>query len=228
MRTFAAMNPSTPLTRVPVHVPTNGVTLKGKLALPTGARGVVIFAQTVAEGHRCPCNLRVASALHATGMGTLLFDLLTPAEAASATAPARDNDVPFLAGRLLAVTRSVLTDPVSRGKRLGYFGSLQGAAAALTAAAWLGGAVEALVARSGRPDLADGAYRRVVSPALFIVGEREHELLALNRSVVDQMSQCRRELSVVPDAHSLVENERDIDHVAGLARNWFAHHLNAG
>lgn len=219
------MNHPAPVFRTPVVVPTNGVTLPGELALPARAHAVVIFAQTVEEGRHCPCNLRVAETLHREGVGTFLFDLLAPGERAAPDGDPAGADGPFLAGRLLAVTRWLLADPACRGLHLGFFGSHEGAAAALIAAAWLGSTVATVVARSGRPNLAEGAFRRVVSPVLLVVGERETELIACNRAVVDQMTHCRRELAVVPGADSLIEDPDSIARVAGLARDWFARHL---
>jgi putative phosphoribosyl transferase len=58
-----------------------------------------------------------------------------------------------------------------------------------------------------------------------VVGERKTELVACNRAAVDRMAHCRRELAVVAGADSLIEDPRDIDRVAGLARDWFVRHL---
>ncbi len=219
------MNPPIPVNRMPVVIRNNGAVLQGELAVPAHARGVVVFAQTVDHGRECPCNLHVATALHSAGLATFLFDLLAPETPPSLGPEPAVDGMPLLAGRLVAVTRWILADPTCGRLRLGYFGSHDGAAAALIAAAWLGAAVGAVVARSGRPDLAEGAFRRVGSPVLFIVGERETELLARNRSAVDQMTSCPCQLAVVPGADSLIDRPGDIEQVAVFAREWFARHL---
>ncbi len=222
------MNPPAPVNRIPVVIPNNGAVLQGELAVPARARGVVIFAQTIAHGRHCPCNLQVAAALHEAGLATFLFDLAMPDPPPDLTVEPAVDGIPLLAGRLVGVTRWVLADSTCGRLRLGYFGSHDGAAAALIAAAWLGAAVGAVVARRGRPDLAEGAFRRVRSPVLFIVGERDTELLARNRSAIDQMTSCPCELSVVPGADSLIERPGDIEQVAVFAREWFARHLAPG
>lgn len=56
------------------------VTLPGILAVPTHATGLVIFAHGSGSSRLSPRNTYVARVLQAGGIGTLLFDLLTPEE----------------------------------------------------------------------------------------------------------------------------------------------------
>ena len=69
-------------TSTDVQVPAGAVTVPGQLAVPLGARGIVLFAHGSGSGRSSPRNMFVASALHVARLGTLLFDLLTPAEEA--------------------------------------------------------------------------------------------------------------------------------------------------
>lgn len=55
--------------------------LPGDLALPEGARGLVVFAHGSGSTRRSPRNRMVARVLQQAGFATLLFDLLTPLEA---------------------------------------------------------------------------------------------------------------------------------------------------
>ena len=72
--------------------------LAGRLRLPPGARCLVVFAHGSGSSRLSPRNNAVAEALGAHAIGTLLFDLLTPAEEAD-----RRNvfDIPLLAGESL-------------------------------------------------------------------------------------------------------------------------------
>ena len=72
------------------------VPLPGRLTVPAGARGVVVFAHGSGSGRSSPRNMFVASALHVAGLGSLLFDLLTPDEEADR---ANVFDIGLLAGR---------------------------------------------------------------------------------------------------------------------------------
>ncbi len=82
--------------RIPVHA--TGGQLAGDLSLPKAARGLVIFAHGSGSSRRSPRNRMVARNLAGRGLGTLLFDLLTEAEAADR---ANVFDIPLLAGRVV-------------------------------------------------------------------------------------------------------------------------------
>ncbi len=77
------------------------VPLPGRLTVPAGARGVVVFAHGSGSSRNSPRNMFVAAALHVAGLGSLLFDLLTPDEEADR---ANVFDIGLLAGRLTAAT----------------------------------------------------------------------------------------------------------------------------
>src|SRR6266540_253321 len=134
-----------------VEIPAGNVSLPGDLTLPSEVSGVVIFAHGSGSSRRSPRNRLVAETISDAGLGTLLFDLLTPQEEFD-----RSNvfDIPLLATRLLAATEWA-QEETRRGPALGYFGASTGAAAALWAAADLG----------TRPWSREGAGRTWRSPA---------------------------------------------------------------
>ncbi len=84
-----------------VIVLAGAVPLPGRLTIPAGARGVVVFAHGSGSSRNSPRNMFVAGTLHVVGLGSLLFDLLTPEEEADR---ANVFDVGLLAGRLSAAT----------------------------------------------------------------------------------------------------------------------------
>ena len=152
-----------------------GVRLTGDLTVPAGARAVVMFAHGSGSSRHSPRNRRVATALNRAGLGTLLFDLLTPAEEANR---ANVFDIETLADRLTDATgwlRGRVAGPI------GYFGASTGAAAALRAAAAPGADICAVVSRGGRPDLAGPLLAGVQAPTLLIVGGNDPQVLDLNR-----------------------------------------------
>ncbi len=93
-----------------VHVPAGGVTLEGALALPGGARGIVLFAHGSGSSRHSPRNNFVARALQAGALGTLLIDLLTEQE--DATYETR-FDIDLLARRLTATTEWLGREPAT-------------------------------------------------------------------------------------------------------------------
>jgi predicted phosphoribosyltransferase/pimeloyl-ACP methyl ester carboxylesterase len=199
----------------------DGVTLAGDLRLPVDAHGLVIFAHGSGSSRLSPRNRAVAAALGEAGLGTLLFDLLSEHEA-----DRRELlfDIPLLARRLEGVTRWALEEPLTRALPIGYFGASTGAAAALRAAAAARDAVRAVVSRGGRPDLALDRLPWVTAPTLLIVGSLDTTVLALNRHAMDSL-QCEHRLEIVDGADHLFAQPGALEHVAELARSWFAAHL---
>jgi putative phosphoribosyl transferase len=163
----------------------------------------------------------VAGELQRSGVGTLLFDLLTEVESGNRT---KVFDISLLADRLVAATAWVMTRPELRGHRVGYFGASTGAAAALVAAARHDSRVAAVVSRGGRPDLAAEALPRVSAPTLLIVGGNDDAVLDLNRRALERLT-CNKRLEVVPGATHLFEEPGTLERVAQLAADWFTLYL---
>ncbi|MDZ7780749.1 MAG: hypothetical protein U5R14_12570 [Gemmatimonadota bacterium] len=64
----------------PVRIPVGSATLEGDLVVSAQATGIVLFAHGSGSSRLSPRNRFVAHQLQEAGLGTLLFDLLTPAE----------------------------------------------------------------------------------------------------------------------------------------------------
>ncbi|MFE3887704.1 phosphoribosyltransferase family protein [Streptomyces lydicus] len=201
-----------------VAVDAAGVRLTGDLTVPAGALAVVMFAHGSGSSRHSPRNRLVAAALNEAGLGTLLFDLLTPAEEAH-----RSNvfDTETLAERLADATgwlRGRFAGPI------GYFGASTGAAAALRAAATPDADITAVVSRGGRPDLAGPLLPAVRAPTLLIVGGNDPLVIDLNREA-EAALRAETRLEIVPGATHLFEERGALQQVADLARDWFVGHL---
>ena len=205
-----------------VAIPIGQARLPGTLALPAQAHGVVVFAHGSGSSRLSPRNRQVARVLFDAGLGTLLFDLLTPDEDRDY---ATRFDIPLLSSRLAAATRWLRNAPAATGMPTGYFGASTGAAAALVAAAELGSAIGAVVSRGGRPDLAGAdALGRVTAPTLLIVGGEDHTVITLNRDACARLA-CEKALRIVPGATHLFEEPGTLEAVATLACDWFVRFL---
>jgi predicted phosphoribosyltransferase/dienelactone hydrolase len=199
-----------------VAIPTVDGQLAGLLSVPSAGRGLIAFAHGSGSSRLSPRNRMVADALNTAGFGTLLFDLLTDREAQD-----RSNvfDIGLLAGRLISAL-----DWLGRSSGLpqvpvGLFGASTGAAAALLAS--IDRPVASVVCRGGRPDLAGPRLAGVSAPVLLIVGGRDTAVLDLNRSAAGELSgPC--EVSVVPGAGHLFEEQGALTEVAARAIAWFA------
>jgi putative phosphoribosyl transferase len=197
------------------------VQLAGDLTVPENAPGIVAFAHGSGSSRHSHRNRHVARVLNGAGLGTLLFDLLTPEEELDR---ANVFDIGMLAGRLAEVTGWLRGQPLAANAAIGYFGASTGAAAALWAAAGPGSGIAAVVSRGGRPDLALPRLAAVTAPVLLIVGGRDTVVLDLNRRAQAQL-RCVNDLAVVPGASHLFEEPGTLDAAAGLARHWFTRYL---
>ncbi|MFF0609545.1 phosphoribosyltransferase family protein [Nocardia tengchongensis] len=206
-----------------VRVQAGKVTLAGQLTIPGHPIGVVVFAHGSGSSRHSPRNRYVAEVLQRAGLGTLLFDLLTPAEESDR---ANVFDIGLLARRLVEVTAWLTGQEQARELPVGYFGASTGAAAALCAAADPSVRVSAVVSRGGRPDLAGRALAAVRAPTLLIVGSRDHLVLDLNRQAAKAMS-CETALVEVAGATHLFEEPGTLRKAAELARDWFTTRLSA-
>src|SRR5882762_7601801 len=207
-----------------VEIRSGAVQLSGDLSIPVGAQSVVLFAHGSGSGRHSPRNQFVARTIREAGVGTLLFDLLTPEEEAidSRTGHLR-FDIGLLARRLIDATYWLKGD--LDYLQIGYFGSSTGGGAALVAAAELGDSVGAVVSRGGRPDLAGDALPNVKAPTLLIVGGLDYPVIEMNKSALARM-RCEKELKIVPGATHLFQEPGTLQEVARLAADWFQRHLH--
>ena len=199
--------------------------LHGDLSIPANARGVVLFAHGSGSSRHSPRNQLVARTIREAGVGTLLFDLLTPEEEAiDARTRHLRFDIGLLAGRLIDATYWIKGELDYLG--VGFFGSSTGAGAALVAAAEMGNTVAAIVSRGGRPDLAGEALSEVKTATLLIVGSLDYQVIRMNEEAYSQL-QCEKELKIVSGATHLFEESGTLQEVAGLAADWFQRHLHS-
>src|SRR5688500_5608313 len=123
-----------------VRIEAGTAALEGRLSMPEGSNGLVVFAHGSGSGRLSPRNRFVADRLNERGLGTLLFDLLTAdEEKIDAQTGEYRFDIGFLSARLTAtvdwLSRRESSRPRTARTRIGMFGASTGAAAALITAA---------------------------------------------------------------------------------------------
>jgi pimeloyl-ACP methyl ester carboxylesterase len=212
-----------------VRVAAGPVLLDGTLGLPESAAGVVLFAHGSGSGRHSPRNQFVARQLRAAGLGTLLIDLLTPAEEEVDLRTRHLRfDIDLLADRLVGATDWLAADPRTAGLPVGLFGASTGGGAALVAAARQPGKVAAVVSRGGRPDLAGDALESAMCPTLLIVGGDDDVVIGLNEDALARLAAPVKQLVIVPGAGHLFEESGKLEEVARLTADWFTRHLGTG
>ena len=210
-----------------VLIPSCKVQLEGELNVPAGASGVVLFAHGSGSSRHSPRNKFVARTLHESGVGTLLFDLLTRDEEEEERYTRHLRfDIDLLSGRLIDATSWIKKQTDVQNLQIGYFGSSTGAAAALVAAAELGEQIAVVVSRGGRPDLAGASLPKVKAPTLLIVGGRDEQVIALNWDAHDRL-RCEKRVEIVDRATHLFEEPGTLEEVARLAAEWFKGHFES-
>jgi pimeloyl-ACP methyl ester carboxylesterase len=194
--------------------------------MPGEPRGVVLFAHGSGSSRHSPRNKLVAQALRQdASVGTLLIDLLSPAEdAVDVRSSTYRFDVPLLGARVVGICDWLRAGRGTRGLPIGLFGASTGAAAALIAAADRPDDIAAVVSRGGRPDLAMDVLDAVRAPTLLIVGGDDAAVIDLNRKAAARLT-CVHELSVVAGAGHLFEEPGKLGEVSTRAASWFARYL---
>ena len=210
-----------------ISIAIEGVSLEGTLAIPANVVGIVLFVHGSGSSRYSTRNRFVAHELQSHGIGTLLFDLLTPDEEIFDRATAEYRfDIRFLTDRLIGATRWAMSQPDLRSLRIGFFGASTGAAAALVAAAELPpNAISALVSRGGRPDLAGDALSSIQTPTLLLVGGNDEPVIGMNREALERLHCSHKRLVIVPGATHLFEEPGMLEKVADLAAEWFTQYL---
>lgn len=188
--------------------------------------GLVVFSHGSGSSRFSSRNQYVAGILNEGGLGTLLFDLLT-AEEHEVDQYSREYrfDIDLLTRRLTGTVDWLTANPDTADLDLGLFGSSTGAASALNTAAERPEAISAVVSRGGRPDLSIPSLPGVRAPTLLIVGERDKQVIEMNRKAAEHLRvEC--EMAIVPGATHLFEEPGTLEQVANLARMWFVGHLS--
>ncbi|PZF91756.1 dienelactone hydrolase family protein [Micromonospora deserti] len=209
-----------------VTIPAGDAELPADLRIPAEPAGVVLFAHGSGSSRHSPRNVAVAHVLNRRALGTVLVDLLTPAEEQVDVRTAELRfDIQLLAGRLAAIVDWLANARPFGPVPIGLFGASTGAAAALVAAAARTDRVGAVVSRGGRPDLAGPALGQVRAPTLLLVGGLDEQVITLNEQAQAAMPEIA-ELRIVPGATHLFEEPGALEQVADAAAEWFTTHLH--
>ncbi|HEU0143863.1 MAG TPA: alpha/beta family hydrolase, partial [Nitrososphaera sp.] len=208
----------------------HGCILEGDLAIPTGAKAVILFAHGSGSSRHSTRNRYIAEVLNKAGFATLLVDLLNSEEKAADNAGRHlRHNIELLARRFEEITKWLLQEPKTKDLKIGYFASSTGAAAAIISANSFSDdhIVNALVLRGGRPDLAPEQLQKIIAPTLLIVGGSDDmAVIGTNRIALKELKNAKdRELTLIPGAGHLFEEPGKMEEVAKTAAEWFEIYL---
>ncbi|GIZ08427.1 dienelactone hydrolase family protein [Flavobacterium sp. UMI-01] len=203
--------------KIEMEIPLQSVTLKGSMAIPDQATGIVIFSNGSGSNISNTRIKFLAEFIQQKNIGTLVFDLLTEAE--DEIYENRYN-IDLLVSRLIQITEWLMQNKHTKELPIGYFASGTGAAAAMRAAAYFGKTIKAVVSRGGRPDMVINTLNQVLSPTLLIVGGIDVPIIGMNKMAFDEL-QSVKEMKIIPKATQLFKEPGKLQEAAELAISWF-------
>lgn len=204
-----------------VNIKIDSIMIEGELTIPKGASGLILFAHGSGSSRFSPRNNYVAKILQKANLATFLVDLLTKDEDLDYE---QRFDINLLSERLFKITKWLQKNEETSKMKIGYFGASTGAAAAVMAAVKEKNNIFAIVSRGGRVDLAE-QLSEIESPILLIVGENDDFVVEANRLALEKIN-CKKQLSLIPNATHLFEEPGTLEEVAIQATNWFVKCLN--
>ena len=113
---------------IELQIPAGHAVLSGNLTVPENTIALVLFAHGSGSSRHSPRNQFVARTLNRTGLGTLLFDLLTlEEEAVDIHSREHRFNISLLAERLVDATKWIRQKEQTRDLRIGYSAQAQAA-----------------------------------------------------------------------------------------------------
>jgi len=204
-----------------VEIPAAGFCMRASLEQPMPGRGMIVFANGFGSRRFHESNRIVADALESADFATLMVDLLAPEEEED---PQIIFDTSLPARRLGNVIRWLKRSKEYQDWPIGVFSSGTGTAAILEIAACMPEFIDAVVARGGRPDLAETWLPMVEAPTELIVGSEDHHILQVNQRAIGHLK-CSCQLVEVPGASHLFPETGAMETVASLAKAWFERNI---
>lgn len=174
------------------------------VARPRQPRGLVLLVQAAGGSQRESRQGYVAEHLEQAGFATALLDLLTRYE--DARDPDARYNVALLTRRLAQVSDLLAESPEWGGLPQAIFASGTAAAAAIRAVRRRTDTVRAIVARSGRPDLAGAEpLAETHCPTLLMVGDMDPQVYELNRQALALLPGQKRLVAIPGATHPFDE-----------------------
>jgi putative phosphoribosyl transferase len=199
--------------------PVMGATLEGDLSLPLDAHGIVVLPH--GSGSSSLSDERLAERLRVAGLGTLVLNLLTPDEQRlDARTACFRFDSGMLGTRLVGTLDWLADETATTGLAIGCMGTSTAAAAVLSAADRRCDHLAAVVLYDGRPDLAERALARILTPTLLMVDGHDEPLFGLNRDLRQWLGGVKQ-IVFVPGATVVLDEPGALEEVGALAAGWF-------
>lgn len=198
-------------------VPAGPVSLHARLSAPESPGAWVIIGYSQQYRHFAMPDNPFGRA----GLATMHLQLLPSQEAR----PRFDAEIATeLTQRLILATHWLRAEIQSSSTPIGLFGAYQDAGVALSAAAFLGHEIGAVVSWQGRPDQSMNHLSDITAPTLLLVNEKDEAVFAANVQARWWL-RCTQQLSLVPGRLRLLRERTSFQVVNRLAGDWYNRHL---
>jgi putative phosphoribosyl transferase len=210
-----------PLIERAVEVPAEGAILRGVLAVPSEARGIVFLANSEPDAEKTIVRSgQLVRALLKAGFGTLMIGLITEKETSGrpmvGTGPLND--------RMVLATAWLAQQPKIGHLPIGYYASEIAAPAAVQASIE-SRQVRAIVSNGGRLDLAFNSLHEVKAATLLLAEQENGEAIAMGQTAYN-MLRCTRKFVIVQGQADQASDMLEVpEEVVLLAQEWFQQHL---
>lgn len=189
----------------------------GELSIPEKPLGIVIFSIDSASTRWDVQYRIVAEYANQHHLATLLIDHSSAAELTNGN---KIVDISQLADRLVNTIMWTGLQSTLTELPIGLYAAGTGAAVAFRAAAILGAKIKGIVTKNGNPFPVMHILPQVISPTLMLIGEYDHEGLAMNRLAMNEI--CgEKSLKVIPGAGTMFNRKSKLGEVAERTVGWF-------
>jgi putative phosphoribosyl transferase len=202
---------------------TAGVWIDALLAHAPDVRGLVMIAERGGGKLRDSRNAYIATVLHRSHFATLQFALLTHQE--ELKSPDTWHNVSLLATRVVEIIDWQQHQPLLKEHALGMVAHEGAAAAMVRVAGHPESPLQALVSRSGRPDLAGiEPIRELKQPLLLLTGAKDAIGTEVSRQVQTVLTNVN-ELTVMRGASHNFEEPGMLPQASRLITDWLTRWL---
>lgn len=190
-----------------IHAVMGNRDVQAHVVLPPKAWASLLFLHGTGSSRFSTRNRAIAQQVSRAGVASVLVDV---DEGVSAT-----PDMDGVVERMMDVVRWMSTDPRFADHPVGLIGSSSGAAVAIAVALRLPDDVSAVITRGGNLSAVTDVVERLRLPLLMIVGSRDAQTLASNRSICQAIgATCT--LEIIEGAGHLFEEGDALEEVGRL------------
>ncbi|ELR71610.1 Phosphoribosyl transferase domain protein [Fulvivirga imtechensis AK7] len=193
---------------------------EGELKIPEKPSALIILCLGDGDSRFCPRMHFITQHLQRRGFATFIFDMLSREES-----KIYSFNPELAAQKLVRVTQSLAKFHDLKHLPVGYFGTSNGTAVALTAASVLKTKVSTVISCSGAPALAIDHLHLINIPVLLLAGQYNSPVVTANRQTLHNLSGSKNLAVILPGVSDLFAEGKTLEQVTDISGDWFSKNL---